>query len=87
MTFRVEVDGVVVPDSATAGTTSHEEAAARIAPLNYAGKIIAVDASVGDYLDRRWFEIVADPEGGPNTVVEVHKTAAGNVIPLRGRDD
>ena len=87
MTFRVEVDGVVVPDSVTAGTTSHEGAAARVAQFSYAGKIITVETVDGEELDRRWFEVVADAESGRNIVTEVVKTASGNVFPLRGRHD
>jgi len=87
MNYRVEVDGVVVPESVTAGATSHREAAQAVAQVNYAGKLITVDLPIGHEIERRWFEIVADADTERHTVIEVHKTASGNVIRFRGRDD
>ena len=87
MTYRAEVDGVAVPESATAGATSHKDAAQMVAHVNYAGQIITVEQALGGEIDRRWFEIVADAATGQNTVTEVRKTASGNVFRLGGRDD
>lgn len=87
MTYRVEIGGMAVPESMTAGAASHEDAALRVAQISYPGKIITVETVGGDELDRRWFEVVADAESGRNIVTEVVKTASGNVFPLRGRHD
>lgn len=87
MTFRVEVDGMAVPESVTAGATSHREAAERVAHVNYAGKIVTVEQSVGGEIDRRWFEIVADPQGGQNSVIEAVLTAGRVLVQVERRDD
>lgn len=86
MTYRVEIGGMAVPEGMTAGAASHEEAALRVAQVSYTGKIITVETTAGEDLDRRWFEVVADAESGRNIVAEVVKTPSGNVFPLGGRD-
>lgn len=87
MTYRAEIDGMAVPESMTTGAVSHEDAALRVAQISYPGKVVTVDAAIGGELDRRWFEVTADPESGRNIVAEVVKTASGNVFRLGGCDD
>lgn len=88
MTYRAEVGGVSVPDMLTEGGTSHEHTAEMVAQVSHPGDIITVESGEDESLDRRWFRVLAPAPGTlTRTVEEITKTASGNVIRFRGRDD
>lgn len=88
MTYRVEVGGIAVPESLTAGGTSPEHTASIVAQVSHPGDIITVEEDCDGEIVRRWFKVLPPAPGSlERSVEEIHKTGAHNVVRLVGRDD